>query len=199
MNIAVLASGKGSNFEAIARAVKSGYLKADLKLLVTDNQNAFVRIRAKRLNIKEVFVDPRPYKSRLTYDKKIVEFLRKEKIDIVALAGYMRVLSPYFVKSFSHKIINIHPALLPSFKGTQAIERAFKYGCKVTGVTVHIVDESVDHGPIIVQEAIEIKPAMTLAKLEEKIHALEHKLYPLALKLMVEKKIRIRGRCVETA
>lgn len=195
-NIAVLASGRGSNFEALAKAVKKGYIQAKIKLLICDKKEALVRKRAEKFKIKELFLDPKKFKSRLHFDKKLAEILSKEKINLVVLAGYMRILSPYFVRKFKNKILNIHPALLPSFKGTKAIERAFKYGCKVTGVTVHFVDEQVDHGPIILQEAVKIKKGMSLRKLEEIIHAREHKLYPLAVKLFVEKKIRLKKRQV---
>ena len=125
------------------------------------------------------------------------KILRNEKIDLIVLAGYMRVLSSYFVKSFENKILNIHPAILPAFGGVDAIKRAYDYGCKLTGVTVHFVDEQVDHGPIILQAPIEIKKDMSLNKLEEEIHKLEHKLYPLAIKLFVNKRLKLRGRHVK--
>ncbi len=199
MNIAVLASGSGSNFEAIARAVNRGYIKSRIKLLLTDKKNAFVRQRARKFNIKDIFVSPTRYPSRLAFDKVVVRILRKEKIDLVVLAGYMRILSPYFVRCFKNKILNIHPAILPAFKGTAAIEDAFSYGCRVTGVTVHFVDEKVDHGPIILQEAIKINQDMTAKTLEQRIHALEHKLYPLAVKLFTEKRLNIKKRHVQIA
>jgi len=196
-NIVVLASGSGTNFQALAKAIKKQKLKARIKLLVTDKRNSFVRKRAKNLDIKDVFVNPKEFKSDLEFDKSIVKILKKEKIDLVILAGYMKIISPFFVKSFNNKILNIHPAILPAFKGTGSISRAFKYGCKVTGVTVHFIDEKVDHGPIILQETVKITKGMSQEKLEEKIHKLEHKLYPQALKLILDKKVRIRGRDVK--
>ena len=196
-NIAVLASGNGTNFGALAKAICKQKLKAKIKLLITDKRNSFVRKRAENLGIRNIFINPREFKSRLEFDKRIVKILRKERIDVVILAGYMRIISPFFVKSFNQKILNIHPALLPAFKGTNAISRAFKYGCKVTGVTVHFIDEKVDHGPIILQEAVEIEKGMNEEKLEDKIHRLEHKLYPQALKLILDKKVRVRGRYVK--
>ena len=147
-NIAVLASGSGTNFQALAKAICKQKLKAKIKLLITDKRNSFVRKRAESLGIGDIFIDPQEFKSRLEFDKKIVKILRKEKIDLVILAGYMRIISSFFVKSFNQKILNVHPALLPAFKGANAISRAFKYGCKVTGVTVHFIDEKVDHGQI---------------------------------------------------
>lgn len=199
MNIAVLASGNGSNFEAIAKAVKKKYIKAKIKLLITDKRGAFVRKRARRFHIADMFINSKDFKSCLSFDKTIVKLLKKEKIDLVVLAGYMRILSPHFVRSFKNKIINIHPALLPAFKGVDSIKRAYDYGCKVTGVTVHFVDEKVDHGPIILQEAVTISKKDTLKTLEAKIHRLEHKLYPKAIRLYVEKKLKIKSRNVKIA
>jgi phosphoribosylglycinamide formyltransferase-1 len=196
-NIAILASGKGTNFEAIAKAVKAGKLKANLKLLITDSENAFVRERAKKFKVKDIFVDPKKFKNRVDFDKEIAKILKKEKIDLVVLAGFMRVLSSYFVRKFKNKILNIHPALLPAFKGVNAIERAYNYGCKVTGVTIHFVDEKVDHGPIILQGVVKIKQGMSLEELEEKIHKLEHKLYPQVIRLFLEGKLKVRGRDVK--
>ena len=200
INIAVLASGNGSNFEAIAKAVKSRKLKGvKIKLLITDKKEAFVRKRAAKFKINDVFINPKSYKSRVSFDKAIIKLLKKEKIHLIALAGYMRILSPHFVKAYKNKIINIHPALLPSFKGTDSIKRAYDYGCKITGVTVHFVDENVDHGPIILQEEIKIKKGLSLAKLEAKMHKIEHKLYPEAIKLFAQKKLKISGRHVKVS
>ncbi|MCP4653235.1 MAG: phosphoribosylglycinamide formyltransferase [Candidatus Omnitrophica bacterium] len=195
-NIAILASGSGTNFQAIVKARKKGIFKANIKLLVTDTKNAFARQRARHLNISEIFVDPKKSKSRIDFDREIVKLLKKEKIDYVILAGYMRLLSPIFVNAFKNKILNIHPALLPSFKGIHSIKRAFEYGCKVTGVTVHLIDEKVDNGPIVLQESVRITKATTLKSLESKIHKLEHELYPKAISLLVENRLKIRKRKV---
>jgi len=198
VNIAIFASGSGSNFEAIVKYIRKGEIKnASVKLLITDKKDAFVRQRAKKFGIKDFFIDPSKFTSRLSYEKRIFKILKSEGIDLIVLAGFMRILSPYLVKKYKNKILNIHPALLPAFKGTEAIRRAFKYGVKITGVTVHFVDEKVDHGPIILQEAIKIKPSDTLQILEQKIHKVEHRLYPLAIKLFIEKKLKIKGRKVE--
>lgn len=196
MNIAILASGNGSNFQAIVEAIKLQKIPAQVKLLITDKQDAFVRTRAKRLGVKDLFICPKQFKSRLDYDKEIVAILKKNKINLVVLAGYMRILSGFFINQFKNKILNIHPALLPAFKGIQAITQAYDYGCKLAGVTVHFVDEEVDHGPIILQEIVKIKDKMTLKQLEDKIHALEHKLYPLAINLFVGKQLIIKNRRV---
>jgi len=198
MNIAVLASGRGTNFEAIAKAVKKGEItQGKIKLLITDKEDAFVRERAKRFKIRDIFVDPKKFKSREDFDRFIVRLLKKEKIELVVLAGYMRILSSYFVKQFKNKILNIHPALLPAFKGKDAIRRAYEYGVKITGVTIHFVDEKVDHGPIIIQKALEIKKGESLEELERRIHQMEHKLYPYVIKLFIQKRLKIKRRYVE--
>ncbi|MBU1122783.1 MAG: phosphoribosylglycinamide formyltransferase [Candidatus Omnitrophica bacterium] len=197
MNLAILASGNGTNFEAIAQAVKKGYIKANLKILIVDKEKALARKRAKKMGVKDIFINPKEFTAGADYNKELVVVLKREKIDLVILAGYMRILTPYFIKSFKDKIINVHPALLPAFKGTNSIERAFCYGVKLTGVTIHFVDNKVDHGPIIIQEAIKITKTMSLNTLEKKVHQMEHKLYPFAIKLFVEKKIKKHGRNVK--
>ncbi len=197
MNIAILASGNGSNFEAIAKAVKRGYIKASIKVLLTDCGTAYVRQRARRNKINDIFIDPAKFKSRIAFDREIVRILKEERIGLIVLAGFMRILSADFVKKFRNSILNIHPALLPAFRGEDAIKRALKYGCKVTGVTVHFIDEKVDNGPVILQEAIKIKKGETPENLEKRIHKLEHRLYPLAIKLFTEKRLKIKNRNVE--
>lgn len=196
VNIAIFASGNGTNFEALVRAVRKRRIKVNIRLLVVDKKEAPVCLRAKRLGVKTVFVDPRKFKSALSFDKQLLRLMRAENIQLILLAGYMRLLSPQFVRRYKNKIVNIHPALLPAFRGTKAIERAFSYGCRVSGVTVHFVDEKIDHGPIILQEPVIIKNNMSLSEFETRIHKLEHKLYPQALELIVEKKLRIKGRKV---
>jgi len=196
MNIAVFASGKGTNFSAILRAVKNGSLKVNVALLVCDRPGAGVLSRAHRAKVKIALVKRNDYPDRGAFERKIIELLRENKIDIVVLAGFMRMLSPDFVKEYKNRIINIHPALLPSFKGAEGIKDAFSYGVKVTGVTVHIVDEEMDHGPIILQEPVKIREDDTLESLEAKIHKVEHKLYPKAISLLAEGRLRFEGRKV---
>lgn len=187
-NIAVFASGRGTNFSAISRAVKKGKIKAILALLICDNPAAGVIGRAKRAGIKVALVKR---------ETEIVRYLEENKIDLIVLAGFMLILSPEFVHRYKGRILNIHPALLPSFKGTEGIKDAFNYGVKLTGVTVHFVDELMDHGPIILQAHVRIRENDTLASLEEKIHKIEHKLYPQAIKLFVEGRLRKEGRRVK--
>jgi phosphoribosylglycinamide formyltransferase-1 len=194
MNIAVFASGRGSNFSAIARAVKKGALKVNLAMLVCDNPKAAVLGRARRSGVKAVVVKRADFASKEDFEAKIRQHLAAEKIDLVVLAGFMRLLSPEFVRAYAGRIVNIHPSLLPSFKGTEGVRDAFEYGVKTTGVTVHFVDEELDHGPIILQDAVKIGEGDSLASLEKKIHNLEHKLYPEALRLISEGRVRLEGR-----
>lgn len=190
-NIAVFASGQGTNFSAIARAIKSGKIKANLALLVCDQPKAAVLARAKRAGIRIALVKRQDFKSKEDFENRIIQHLEENKIDLIALAGFMRILSPDLVRRYKNKIINIHPSLLPSFKGTQGIREAWEFGVKVTGVTVHFVDEELDHGPIILQGAVKIEKSDTRESLEAKIHKLEHRLYPAAINLYLEGKNQI--------
>jgi len=196
MNIAVFASGRGSNFSAIARAVKKGKIKASLSLLICDTSGAGVLSRAKRAGVKTILVKSDDFTTKRDFENKIIQHLEENKIELVIMAGFMRILSPEFVARFKERILNIHPALLPAFKGAHAIKDAFDYGQKVTGVTVHFVDEKMDHGPIILQAPVVIEENDTLESLEEKTHKLEHKLYPQAISLFVEGRLKIEGRRV---
>lgn len=195
--IAVFASGRGTNFSAIAKAIKSGKIKADLALLVCDNPQALVLKKAERYGIKVALIRKEGLQEKKDFEAKICACLKQNKIDLIVLAGFMRMLSANFVKKHYGRVINIHPSLLPSFKGTQGIKDAFDCGVKVTGVTVHFVDELMDHGPVIVQEPVKIEEKDTLESLEAKIHSVEHKLYPQAVKLFAEGKIKIAGRKVK--
>ncbi len=196
MNIAVFASGKGTNFSAIIRATKLGKIKANLALLVCDNPKAGAISRAKRAGIKVVLVERKDFATKKDFEAKISQHLKGHKIDLIVLAGFMRVLSPDFVRKYKNRIINIHPALLPAFKGAAGIKDAFDYGVKVTGVTVHFVDGQMDHGPIIMQKEVKIEEKDTLESLEVKIHRVEHKLYPEAINSFIRAKLRIEGRRV---
>ena len=197
MNIAVFASGRGTNFSAIARAVKSGKLKANLSLLVSDNPQAAVLSKAKRAGVKIALIKREGFATRGDFEAAIIRELEENKIDLVVLAGFMRVLGPELLSRYENRIINIHPALLPSFKGSEGIKDALSYGVKVTGVTVHFVDEKMDHGPIILQAEVKVKPSDTLETLEAKIHKVEHKLYPEAIRLFLEGRLKIEGRQVK--
>ena len=197
MNIAVFASGFGSNLQAVINAVKSRKIKAKLRLVVSDVPACYALKRARRAGIETLVQEAKNFSDRTAYDKAIVRQLRKRKIKLVVLAGFMRIISPYFVRAYKNRIINIHPALLPSFKGTHGVRDAFKYGVKVTGPTVHFVDERMDHGPIILQEAVPVKESDTEKTLAKRIHKAEHRIYPRAIKLFVEKKVKVSGRKVK--
>lgn len=197
MNIAIFASGRGTNFSAIIKAVKSGKIKANLSLLVCDNPGAGALGRAKQAGIRLALVERKDFATKKDFEARIIEHLEENKIDLIVLAGFMRMLSAEFVRRYRGRILNIHPALLPSFKGEEGIKDTFDYGVKVTGVTVHFVDEEMDHGPIILQKQVLIEETDTLVSLESKIHKLEHKLYPEAIRLFAEGKLRIEGRKVK--
>ena len=197
MNIAVFASGRGTNFSAIIKAVKKGVIKANLSLLICDNSSAGAIARAKRAKVKVALVKREDFPGEKEFEAKIIQQLKEEKIDLIILAGFMRIIGQDILDHYKNRIMNIHPALLPSFKGAHAIKDAFDYGVKVTGVTVHFVDEKMDHGPIILQQVVKIEENDTLETLEAKIHKVEHKLYPQALKLFVEGKLKIEGRKVK--
>ncbi|MCX5698787.1 MAG: phosphoribosylglycinamide formyltransferase [Candidatus Omnitrophica bacterium] len=189
MNLAVFASGRGSNFSAIVKAIKQNKIKARLRILVCDQPQALVIKRAQIAGVRVVLVKREDFSSRLDFEAAIIQRLENYKIDLIVLAGFMRLLSPDFVKRYRGRIMNIHPSLLPAFKGAWAIRDAFDSGVDSTGVTVHFIDEEVDHGPIILQRKIKIRSKDTLASLERRIHSLEHKLYPQAIKLFISGKI----------
>ncbi|MBT9130883.1 MAG: Phosphoribosylglycinamide formyltransferase [candidate division WS2 bacterium] len=193
--IAVLASGSGSNLQAILEAIDSGDLEdGRVALVVSDKKNAFALERARQRTIPTIFFNPRNYLSREDMDRDIVETLNKNQIDLVVLAGYMRLLTPLFINAFKDRILNIHPALLPSFPGEQGVVDALKYGVKVSGCTIHFVDEGVDTGPIIMQEAVPVYTNDTEETLHQRIQVLEHKLYPRVINLFLKGKIKIQGR-----
>ncbi len=195
--IAVFASGFGSNLQALIDYSKDQDMGGDIVLVFSNNKEAYALKRAKKSKIKAVFMDPSECSSRKQYDLKIIELLEQKKIDVVILAGYMFLLGAELVRRFRGKILNIHPALLPSFKGEHGIRDAYRYGVKVTGVTVHFVDDDLDSGPIILQEAIDIKPGDSMENLEKKIHEIEHKIYPIAVEYFCKGRLVVEGRKVK--
>ncbi|MFH0732172.1 MAG: phosphoribosylglycinamide formyltransferase [Candidatus Omnitrophota bacterium] len=198
MNIAVFCSGNGTNFQAIVDASKKKVFNATISIMVCDNKDAFALERAKSEGIETLLVLRENFNTQQEFESKIIACLKKEDIKLICLAGFMRILSPEFVNKYEARIINIHPALLPSFKGAHAIKDAFEYGVKVTGVTVHFVTDELDSGPIILQEHVKVEEKDTLKSLEKKIHKIEHKLYPEAIRLFTEGKLRIKGKKVES-
>jgi len=191
MEMAVLASGNGSNFQAIIDASTRGELpNANIKLLIVNKKDAYAIKRAKKHNIPYYLIESKN-KERDEFDLEILNILEKNKIDVVALAGFMRILSPNFVKEYRNRIINIHPSLLPLFPGAHAHRDAIESGAIKSGCTVHFVDEGIDTGPIILQESVSIDKEDTEETLAMKILPLEHKLFPKAIGLLTSQKIKI--------
>ena len=196
IKIAVFCSGSGTNLQAIIDSCKSGYIPADIAAVVSDKKDAFALSRAKAAGIDTLVLNPKDFVSREDFDKEIIAHLKKKKVELVVLAGYMRLLSDHFINEFKNRIMNVHPSLLPSFKGTHGIKDALEYGVRVTGVTVHLVDEKLDNGPVILQKAVEIMDDDTEETLLEKVHKEEHKIYPEAIRLFAEGRLKIEGRIV---
>ncbi|MEQ3457366.1 phosphoribosylglycinamide formyltransferase [Enterococcus cecorum] len=182
MRVAILASGNGSNFEALAHQFQAGLLPGELAFVFSDHHNAYVLERARRLNIKAYSFEVKEFANKAAYEKALLQLLQEQEIDLIVLAGYMRLIGQTLLSHYSNRILNIHPSLLPSFPGLHGIKDAYEYGVKVTGVTVHLVDDGVDTGPIIAQEPVMILPEDSLESLEEKIHQTEHRLYPKVLR-----------------
>lgn len=197
VNIAVLCSGNGSNFQAIVDASKKKLFDAEIKLMVCDNKSAFALKRAKKESIPTLLVVRKNFNSTADFEDKIINQLENDNIDLICMAGFMRILSPKFVGKFKNRILNVHPTLLPSFKGAHGIKDAFDYGVKATGVSVHFVTEEMDFGPIILQEPARVEGDDTIQTLERKIHAIEHILYPEAIRLFTEGRLQVRGRKVK--
>lgn len=162
-----------------------------------DQPQAGVISRAKRAGVKVAKVERGGFSSKEDFEARIIEILEENKIDLIVLAGFMRLLSAAFVARYKGRIINVHPALLPSFKGAYGIKEAYEFGAKVTGATVHFVDEEMDHGPIILQKAVSIEEDDTLETLEKKIHRIEHAIYPEAIQLIMEGRLKLEGRKVK--
>lgn len=192
--IAVLASGRGSNLKAILKAVKSGEIAAGVTLVISDRADAPALEIAKNGGVQALYIDPQGYTSRESYDQVLINSLKANDIDLIVLAGFMRLLSPLFVQTFPLQILNIHPSLLPAFPGTDGIEQAFNYGVKVTGCTVHFVDEGLDSGPVVLQEAVPIIQRETVETLQQRIQAVEHRIYPTAIDLFCRDKLKVEGR-----
>lgn len=197
-NIAVLASGRGTNLQAIIENVENGTLKAHLACVVSDRQDAKALERARQHNIEAVYLDPGPKKTWLIpeFEQQYVKALQDRNVDLVCLAGFMRILKKPFLDAFKGRILNIHPALLPSFPGLDVQKKALEYGVKFSGCTVHFVDETVDGGPIITQAAVPVLDDDTPEKLAERILKEEHRIYTEAINIVVSGKYKIVGRRV---
>lgn len=165
-------------------------------MVLSDRPHAPALARAARAGVPAYFVDPRAYPNRVAYDRALRDLLEHAKVRVVCLAGFMRVLSPGFIRRFRGRVLNIHPALLPAFPGAHAIRDALAWGAKITGVTVHLADDQVDHGPILLQEAVPIAPDDTQATLLAKLHRVEHRVYPQAIQAVLDGRVVVRRRTV---
>ncbi|HJJ21058.1 MAG: phosphoribosylglycinamide formyltransferase [Crenarchaeota archaeon] len=199
LNLGILISGRGSNMESILKSIKAKKIPINPAVVISNNSNAKGLAIAKKLGVNVEVIESKNFKgNRTEYDEKIIEVLKKygvtPKNGLVCLAGFMRIISPTFVKKYKNKIINIHPALLPAFPGLNSQKQALDYGTKFSGCTVHFVDAGMDTGPIIMQSVVEIKENDTEISLSKKILKEEHKIYPEAIELFARKKIKVLGR-----
>ncbi|MEK6590175.1 MAG: phosphoribosylglycinamide formyltransferase, partial [Nitrospinota bacterium] len=177
-------------------AIESGKINGRIEVVISNKDDSYALERAKRHKIEGVYIDPSPYKSREDYDRAIINVLKNKGIELICLAGFMRILTPPFVKRYKEKIMNIHPSLLPSFPGLDAQKKALEYGVKISGATVHFVDEGLDSGPIILQSAVPVLDTDTPETLSERILQEEHKIYPEAVKAFAEGRLIIKERRV---
>jgi phosphoribosylglycinamide formyltransferase-1 len=196
LRLAILASGRGSNFMAIRDAINKGALNAQILVLISDKANAPALLRAEQAGIPGVFIDPRVYPDRQAYESEIVKQLETREIDLIVLAGYMHLVGRVLLHAYPHKILNIHPALLPSFSGLHAQRQAVDYGVKYSGCTVHFVDEGMDTGAIIDQVVVPLYHDDTEDDLAERILVEEHKIYAKVLQWIAEGRVYIEGRQV---
>jgi phosphoribosylglycinamide formyltransferase-1 len=196
LNIGVLVSGRGTNLQSIIDAIESKRLDAEIKVVISDNPEAYAIERAKKHGSPVEVVTGDRFPSRQQYDKKLVELLKSYGVELVILAGFMRILSERFIKAFPMRIMNIHPALLPSFPGLNVQKKALEHGVKFSGCTVHFASTEVDSGPIILQAVVEVLDDDTVESLSQRILSEEHRIYPEAIKLFSEGRLEVRGRRV---
>jgi phosphoribosylglycinamide formyltransferase-1 len=193
LKLGFLASGRGSNFQAIIDAVESGSIKALPELLIVDNPGAYAVERAKKHGVPHLFIDPGEFKTKEDFYRAITEELKRRGVALVILAGFMRVVKNPLLQAYPMRIINIHPALLPAFPGLHGQRQAVDYGVRVSGCTVHFVDEGVDTGPIIIQAAVPVMPEDTEDSLSERILKWEHRIFPEAVRLISEGRVEVLG------
>lgn len=185
IKLSLFASGNGSNFEAIQQAIVEKRLDAHIVVLVADQPDCYAVERARKHNIEVFAFSAKAYSSKEAYETEIVKLLKSKGVELIVLAGYMRIVGNVLIEAFPDRIINIHPSLLPAFPGLHAIDQAYQYGVKVFGVTIHHVDTGIDTGKIIEQDAFRIKGGETIEEIEEKIHQLEHKRYPETIQKII--------------
>ncbi|MBI5050187.1 MAG: phosphoribosylglycinamide formyltransferase [Nitrospirae bacterium] len=196
LNIGALASGRGSNFQAIIDSIESGFLKAKIAVLISDNPEAYALQRAKKHGVETLVLHPKDFHDRDSYYSRIAKEFKTRNTGLVVLAGFMRVVGKSLTREFHNKIMNIHPAILPSFPGLHGQKQAVDYGVKISGCTVHFVDEGVDTGPVIIQAAVPAYHDDTEESLSERILTQEHKIFPLAIRLFSEGRLNVEGRKV---
>ncbi len=196
LRLGVLASGRGSNLQAIFDACEGGQIDAVIALVISNVAEAYALERGRRHGIEVAFIDPSLHRTSEEFDAAAIDLLRKHEVGLVCLAGFMRLLSPHFIREYRNRIMNIHPALLPAFPGLHAQRQALRYGAKVSGCSVHFVDEGVDTGPIIIQSVVPVLDDDTEETLSTRILAYEHQIYPRAIQLFAEGRLEIRGRRV---
>ena len=194
--LGVLCSGRGTDLQSIIDAIDAGTLDAEISIVLADKPDAMALKRAEKAGIRNVCVNRKEYEDRESFERVLVSELRKSGVTLVVLAGFMRILSPYFVHEYSGRIMNIHPALLPSFGGAHAHRDVLAYGVKVSGCTVHFVDEGMDSGPIILQAAVPVLEGDTEETLGARVLEQEHIIYPKAIQLYVEGRLKVEGRHV---
>jgi phosphoribosylglycinamide formyltransferase-1 len=196
LGIGVLVSGSGSNLQSIIDHIEKGQIQAEIRVVISNNPDAYALERAKKHGIPAVVVRHQDYPERDDFDNRMIESLKSFGIELVVMAGFMRVLTPLFLKAFPMKVINIHPAILPSFQGLHGQQKAFEYGVKFSGCTVHFADEGVDTGPIIIQAVVPVYDTDTVEMLAERILKEEHRIYPQAIQWYAEGRLEVAGRKV---
>jgi phosphoribosylglycinamide formyltransferase-1 len=196
LKLGVLVSGNGSNLQSIIDHIEKGSLKAIIKIVISNSPDAYGIIRAKKHGIPVAVIKNSEFKNKEKFDLELIRILKSHNVDLVILAGFMRIITPILLNAFPQKVMNIHPALLPSFPGTHGQKQALEYGVKLSGCTVHFVDEGVDTGPIIIQSAVQVFDDDTEETLAARILKEEHRIYPQAIQLFTEGKIEITGRKV---
>ncbi|WP_455377243.1 phosphoribosylglycinamide formyltransferase [Petrachloros mirabilis] len=200
LRVAVLASGRGSNLQAIIDAIEVKRVDAQIVAVISNKKDAAALERARKHGLKDIWVDPKPFTgrpdSREAYDRELLEILTKHDVELVLLAGYMKIVTGILVNAYANRMMNIHPSLLPSFPGLDVQKKAIDWGCKLAGCTVHFVTEGVDEGPIILQAAVPILDEDTPETLAARILVQEHKIYPRAVQLFAENRLRVDGRRV---
>lgn len=199
LNIGVLASGRGSNFQSIIDEIEAGRLDAAIRLLVVDQPDAYAIQRAMKHSIEHVCLDPKDFASSDDFFIKIADELKARDVELVVLAGFMRIVKKPLIDAFPNRVINIHPALLPSFPGLHGQAQAVDYSVRISGCTVHFVDEGMDTGPVIIQAAVPVSPDDTEETLSERILRLEHRIFPEAIRLFAAGRLKVEGRVVKIA